>query len=535
MATLLSSQSPPPDGWMTVGERDCSFVARPGDEYRQYEATGGLEYPDIYVTIDAASQPAAAEEGSAFLPVFEGRWSKARKAWKEVGVVRALEAFTEEGEDEDVSGRPAAVKVATCVLQCLTRFQQAYARLYPHTQMTVSQLASAFAQTQDWESATVRCFALHPRLPFIAIARQDHVIEVKATQRDGHRVLLRDRKQIAITCMEWAPHCSSLLAVGAAVGVLLWNVDPTTPTSRFLTSWVRIETYPGHAPITSLSWSNHGNYLVSASPANSSLIVWDIPVGVSTRVQRSKGGGLTHVSWSPDGQKVFAASVESVFRVWETQNWTCEKWTNFNGRCKTSCWSKNGDILLFALEGDPALYYISFHGNERSSPSSAVRCADFSVPSEEGRGNGSSPLLLGGCVQSVVWDPTGERLAVIFTSDSPSADLVAVLRTRVSAHLLEILPGGFVRGEAGERPLLAAFKQSYSDGALLTVAWSSGRVSFTPLHFHQLPTAAAPPGGSPSFPEQLTSSLSCQPRPPLAAYAHAPHTSLAATPLYSTL
>ena len=105
MATLLSSQSPPPDGWVTVGERDCSFVARPGDEYRQYEATGGLEvslyyyiksrdapffllaflsylqYPDIYVTIDAASQPAAAEEGSAFLPVFEGRWSKARKAW----------------------------------------------------------------------------------------------------------------------------------------------------------------------------------------------------------------------------------------------------------------------------------------------------------------------------------------------------------------------------------------------------------------------------------------------------------------------
>ena len=29
-----------------------------------------------------------------------------------------------------------------------------------------------------------------------------------------------------------------------------------------------------------------------------------------------------------------------------------------------------------------------------------------------------------------------------------------------------------MRGEAGERPLLAAFKQSYSDGALLTVVSS---------------------------------------------------------------
>ena len=103
---------------------------------------------------------------------------------------------------------------------------------------------------------------------------------------------------------------------------------------RFLTSWVRVETSPGHAPITSLSWSPHGNFLVSASPADNSLITWDIPIGVATRIKRAKGGGLNHVLWSPDSQKVFVASVESVFRVWETQNWTCEKWTNFCGRCK---------------------------------------------------------------------------------------------------------------------------------------------------------------------------------------------------------
>ena len=57
-------------------------------------------------------------------------------------------------------------------------------------------------------------------------------------------------------------------------------------------------------------------------------------MGVATRIKRAKGGGLNQILWSPDSQKVFAASVESVFRVWETQNWTCEKWTNFCGRCK---------------------------------------------------------------------------------------------------------------------------------------------------------------------------------------------------------
>ena len=57
-------------------------------------------------------------------------------------------------------------------------------------------------------------------------------------------------------------------------------------------------------------------------------------MGVATRVRRAKGGGLALVSWSPDGQRVFAASVSAVFRVWETQGWTCEKWTHPSGRCK---------------------------------------------------------------------------------------------------------------------------------------------------------------------------------------------------------
>lgn len=105
-------------------------------------------------------------------------------------------------------------------------------------------------------------------------------------------------------------------------------------TYRFLTSWVRIETSPGHTPISTLSWSPRGNFLVSASPADCNLIVWDIPMGVATPVKRWKGGGLTQVSWSPDGQRVVASSISAVFRVWETQTWTCETWTHASGRCK---------------------------------------------------------------------------------------------------------------------------------------------------------------------------------------------------------
>lgn len=61
---------------------------------------------------------------------------------------------------------------------------------------------------------------------------------------------------------------------------------------------------------------------------------------------------------------MLAASAGGVMRVWESGNWTCEKWTNASdARCQAACWSPAGDFLLFALHGDPALYYLSFRGN----------------------------------------------------------------------------------------------------------------------------------------------------------------------------
>lgn len=46
---------------------------------------------------------------------------------------------------------------------------------------------------------------------------------------------------------------------------------------------------------------------------------------------------------------------------------------------QSGCWSNGGDMLLFALEGDPSLYYISFHGSEATSGlSTAIKCADLS-------------------------------------------------------------------------------------------------------------------------------------------------------------
>ena len=44
---------------------------------------------------------------------------------------------------------------------------------------------------------------------------------------------------------------------------------------------------------------------------------------------------------------------------------------------QVGCWSDKGDMLLFAVEGDTSLYYITFHGNQ-TGLSTAIKCADLS-------------------------------------------------------------------------------------------------------------------------------------------------------------
>ena len=45
---------------------------------------------------------------------------------------------------------------------------------------------------------------------------------------------------------------------------------------------------------------------------------------------------MVSLNWSPPGDKLFVSHVSPLCRVWESSQWTCEKWTNLAGRCKVS-------------------------------------------------------------------------------------------------------------------------------------------------------------------------------------------------------
>ncbi|KFV19291.1 Aladin, partial [Tauraco erythrolophus] len=144
--------------------------------------------------------------------------------------------------------------------------------------------------------------------------------------------------------------------------------------------------------------------------------VWDVSTENCVQLQWFGGGGVTYLAWSPDGSKVLAATPSAVFRVWEAQMWTCERWPTLKGRCQTGCWSPDGSRLLFTVLGESVIYSLSFseyrgemQGQVGGSKTASI-VADLSETTFETL---YGEERIGGEVHSMVWDPTGERLAVI--------------------------------------------------------------------------------------------------------------------------
>uniref|UniRef100_A0A8B9ZRP7 Aladin WD repeat nucleoporin n=1 Tax=Anas zonorhyncha TaxID=75864 RepID=A0A8B9ZRP7_9AVES len=313
---------------------------------------------------------------------------------------------------------------------------------------------------------------------------------------------LKHRLQRNVAAVAWKPLCASILAVACQSCVLVWHLDPTSLSTRPSSGCAQVLSYPGHSPVTSLAWAPSGELLLSASLVDTAMLVWDVSTENCVQLQWFGGGGVTFLAWSPDGSKVLAATPSAVFRVWEAQMWTCERWPTIKGRCQTGCWSPDGSRLLFTVLGESVIYSLSFseyrgemQGQVGGSKTASI-VADLSETTFETL---YGEERIGGEVHSMVWDPTGERLAVIIRGnpDSPgSQTVVAVFRTR-NSPVFELLPCGFLRGEQDAQPQLIAFHPCFQQGALLTVCWSTGKISHVPFFFVSAHVPCASPGRSP--------------------------------------
>ncbi|XP_032067828.1 aladin isoform X1 [Thamnophis elegans] len=503
MCSLALFPLPPPPGDITLYEFNNALVF--GRSYEKLPLTfqgqmESLPTPTIpkenlkaFSRLEHSTKP-------AFIHHRESLWKRCIGAWRDIGVAGVLEelanAEEEQDSDQGTNNQSWVESSKELVLQWMKSGSRYALRLccwisslhgsfFPHLSLPSEDIIAKFSQAVDWAGCSIRAFAWHPHTNKFAVALLDDSIHVYNTNSTIVPIL-KHRLQRNVALMAWKPLCASILAVGCHSCVLIWHLDPTSLSTRPSSGCAQVLSHPGHSPITSLAWAPSGGLLLSASPVDTSMLVWDVSTENCIQLQWFGGGGVTYLAWSPDGSKVLAATPSAVFRVWEVQMWTYEKWPTIKGPCRTGCWSPDGSRLLFTVQGEFVIYSLSFleysgeqqrqvGGSKTASIVADLSETTFETPYGEER--------IGGEVQSMVWDPSGERLAVVIQGNlDVSKTIIAVFRTR-NNPVFELLPCGFVQGEDGVQPQLVTFHPSFKKGALLTVCWSNGSISHVPFFF----------------------------------------------------
>ncbi|XP_052420569.1 aladin isoform X2 [Carassius gibelio] len=426
-------------------------------------------------TLKGHSRPESSSR-SAFLDQRDTLWMRSAGAWRDVGLYGLLDEITNSADEV-----PRFLAVgSSCVLALLRWASSFHGSLFPHLTLSSDEMVAEFSQMLDWSDSALRSFAWHPHTDKFAVALLDDSIKIYKSN-SSPTPTLKHRCQRSVCALQWKPLCGSALAVACQSCLLIWHVDPASLSTRPSSGCAQVLSHPGHSPITSIAWSPTGSLLVSASPVDTSMMVWDVAAESTVPLQRVGGGGVTHLSWSPDGSRLLAATPSALFRVWETRMWTCERWPCLKGSCQSACWSPDGGCLLLSMQGERVIYALTF-SDLTGGPKAASVVADLSETTFPGP---DGDLTVGGEVCSLSWDPRGERLAVLLKGDSQAVNhpsVIAVFKTR-SSPVFELLPCGFVMGESGAEPRFMQFHPHFQHGALLTVCWSDGRISHVPFYF----------------------------------------------------
>ncbi|KAJ8371960.1 hypothetical protein AAFF_G00298330 [Aldrovandia affinis] len=435
MCSLALFPCPLPDGLVTLYESSNELVSGSSlDSCPKQE----WDAPSLLFPRDALKSHSHLESSSkaAFLEHRDTLWRRSAGAWRDAGLSGLLEEIANASAGEV----PRWVTVgAGFTLALLRRISSFHGSLFPHLRLSTEDMVAEFSQVLGWTDGAVRGLAWHPHTDRFAVALLDDSIRIY-NSKSGSAPL---SPSLPLSSRSVAPHSAveASLCLSAGRGL-----------SQLPAGLARRPHLPVHQTL---------------------LSVW--------------GGGVTFLSWSPDGSRVLAATPSSLFRVWETRMWTCERWPCLKGRCQTGCWSPDGSRLLFSVQGERVIYALSFTdapGEPQGRSGGAKAAAIVADLSETSFHTPQGEVRIGG-------DPeTPGRPAVI-----------AVFRTR-SNPVFELLPCGFIQGEGevGAEPRMMQFHPSFPHGAQLTVCWSNGRISHVPFYFMSAGGPRLGVGGSPPLP-----------------------------------
>ncbi|KAI9227662.1 MAG: hypothetical protein DHS80DRAFT_24022 [Piptocephalis tieghemiana] len=275
------------------------------------------------------------------------------------------------------------------------------------------------------DDAVIRSHAWHPYRSMIAFVHPTNALllyDVSAQEWVGDEPLYHPFHR-NISRVAWRPNAPSELFVATQDGLGRWSLPPawispkgsnpppaTSLKAPCLTQWLTI---PGFRDISDLAVDPSGRLVAATTRQGPSLAIWDIASGTGQFLRENGGGGMTHMTWSPNGHWIATAGPSSLW-LWSTVNhanaspnpllgpgeWEGRKCLKLEGPVKQLEWSPTSNHLLFSLVGDPFLRIL------------CVGEAGFELKKRE-HTRLLQPLQMSGPIHRFALDPHGERLVVI--------------------------------------------------------------------------------------------------------------------------
>ncbi|KAJ1897695.1 hypothetical protein LPJ66_003216 [Kickxella alabastrina] len=285
------------------------------------------------------------------------------------------------------------------------------------------------------------------------------------------------------------------------------------------------------ASVSALTFSPSGQWLITGHQSHGHLTVWDVALGTATPLKRSGSSSRSaalQVEISPNGRHLVSTHANGQLRLWETESWTSRVWSDFHGNISRFAWSPDSRSLFFAVGKSSEIYALALYKPAPSLDAEITVASSFlahATATSDGSED-SERIRVGGAIKSLALDSKGQRLVVGFDDDSASSDISLLAVYLVNSQALfraggdtsALMPLGYIRGpnwgkqhpqeatSAAELstppvakqdkatnkkrvrlglpiPSWFGFAPNFEPGALLTVAWANGKVTFVPMLF----------------------------------------------------
>ncbi|CAG4987433.1 unnamed protein product [Parnassius apollo] len=448
-----------------VNEIYCCANSRYGNISTFTNAT--KNHPKINVTKDIQHHKISDENVSLYVDVEDKLLKKITSVWYKQGFLDALSVAADPSINRESPFLAITASYVLKIANLVTTFRYF---IQPHLKDIGPKIVSKYSRTRNWSTAPIKCIAWHPHTTKIAVATADDNVRVYCSEVSFVSTL-KCKAQGHVSSLSWRPYSASELAVGCEQGVIVWTVDPNSVFTKPSSNNAVVLKRSGHSPVTDVSWSPNGDLLVSCCGADTSMLVWDVAMETAVPLRRVAGGGIVFARWSLDASRIFAATSSIIFRVWDTQNWSPERWCARGCRVVTACWGPK-EVVLFAAKGEPIVYVLCnmglLSGAQTTKAQPVLDVTKVELPSGD---------IVGGPILDMCWDPSGRYLAILFEESY----LVAIFCTTQLMMQMKITPCCFVCGIDDEMPTTMAFQKNFTEGACLTIAWSSGRLQHFPI------------------------------------------------------